>query len=194
MDAINRTFVGIPVPQEVVDRIQNNLLLLKRKPGLDMRWNAPSEYLIQLSSLGELSPTTIRMLSEALPPSVAQFPRFRLEVTGFGGSPNLIQPRFAHAELTGDVHLLEQISQAIDHATSRFLPQRDMKGFRPSIPLGRLKTESEPLRVALGRALKMTQVPDMGSIDVDAVTLFVSRASETGTHYDAVASLPLGMA
>jgi 2'-5' RNA ligase len=194
MDAVNRTFVGIPVPPEICDRIQNSLLLLKRKPGLDMRWSARSEYLIQLSSLGELSPTTIRMLSEALPPVVANFPRFRLEVTGFGGTPNLIQPRFAHVELKGDVHLLEQISQAIDQASSRYVPQRDMKGFRPNIPLGRLKTESEPLRVALGRALKMTQVPEMGSIDVNAVMLFVSRATESGTHFDAVARLSLGVA
>ena len=193
MDAVNRTFVGIPVPPEVSAQIQNNLLLLKRKPGLDVRWNAPSEYLIQLSSLGELSPTTIRMLSEALPPSVAHFPRFRLEVTGFSGTPNLIQPRFAHAELKGDVQILEQISQAIDQASARYVPQRDMKGFRPNIPVGRLKSESEPLRVALGRALKMTQVPEMGSIDVDAITLFVSRATETGTHFDPVARLPLGV-
>ena len=194
MDAVNRTFAGIPIPPEVSAQIQNNLLLLKRKPGLDMRWNAPSEYLIQLSSLGELSPTTIRILSEALPPAVQGFPRFRLDVSGFGGSPNLIQPRFAHAELKGEVHLLELISQAIDQAAARYVPQRDMKGFRPNIPVGRLKTESEPLRVALGRALKMTQVPEMGSIDVEAVTLFVSRATESGTHFDAVACLPLGVA
>lgn len=193
MDAVNRTFVGIPVPREVSDKIQDNLLLLKRKPGIEVRWNAPSEYLIQLSSLGELSPTTIHMLGQALPPAVASFPRFRLEVIGFGGTPNLIQPRFAHAELKGDVHLLEEISQAIDRAAAPFVPARDMRGFRPHIPIGRLKTESEPLRVALGRALKMTQVPEMGSIDVDSVSLFVSRATDMGTAYDAVASLPLGL-
>ena len=111
MDAINRTFVGITVPPSVIDQIQQGLLLLKRKPGLDVRWNPISEYVIQLASLGELSPTTIRMLSETLPASAGRFPRLRLEVAGFGGTPNLIQPRFAHAELKGDVHLLEQIAQ-----------------------------------------------------------------------------------
>lgn len=192
MDAINRTFVGIAVPQNVIDLIQQGLLLLRRKPGLDVRWNPISEYVIQLASLGELSPTTIRILSEALPKAVSPFPRLRLEVTGFSGTPNIIQPRFAHAELKGDVQLLEQISQAVDRASAAYVPTRDMKGFRPYIPVGRLKTEAEPLRVALGRALKMTQVPEMGSIDVNGVTLFVSRASETGTRYDPVATLPLG--
>jgi RNA 2',3'-cyclic 3'-phosphodiesterase len=194
MDAVNRTFVGIPVPWEVSEQIQQNLMLIKKKPGIEVRWSAPSEYLIQLSSLGELSPTTIQMLGQALPAAVAQFPRFRLEVTGFGGTPNLIQPRFAHAELKGDVHLLEQIAQAIDLAAARCVPAREMRGFRPHIPIGRLKSESEPLRVALGRALKMTQVPEMGSIEVDSVTLFVSRATDMGTAYDAVGTFPLGVA
>ena len=192
MDLINRTFVGIPVPSEISQKMQEGLLFLKRKPGVEnIRWNAPSEYLIQLASLGELSPATISAIKVLLPPVIASFPRFRLEVKGFSGTPNLIQPRFAHAELAGDVDRLQPISETVDRAVSAYVPARDTRGFKPNIPVGRLKTESEQLRVALGRALKMTQVPEMGTIDVDAICLLVSRANEFEIGYDVVARMPL---
>lgn len=193
MDVVNRTFVGILVPQPVVDQIQQGMLLLKRKPGVDnIRWSAPSEYLIQLASLGELGLQTIATLRQVLPPVVASFPKLRLEVTGFGGSPNRIQPRYAFAELGGDVQWLEQLANAIDRTVAPYVPHRDMRGFRPNIIVGRLKSESEPLRVALGRALKMTQLPEMGVIEVNSAELLISQASEFGIGYSVVVPLPLG--
>lgn len=193
MDVVNRTFVGILVPQPVADQIQQGLLLLRRKPGVEnVRWSAPSEFLIQLASLGELGPGTIAGLRQILPGVTARFPRLRLEVKGFGGTPTLIQPRFIHAEVGGDVQWLDQLAQAIDAAVAPYVPARDMRGFRPNIAIGRLKTESESLRVGLGRALKMTQTPEMGVIDVDSVALLISHADTTGIGYSVVERLPLG--
>jgi 2'-5' RNA ligase len=193
MDVVNRTFVGILVPPQVSDQMQQGMLLLKRKPGVEnMRWSAPSEYMIQLSSLGELSPGTLATLQQVLPQIVGRFPPMHLTVTGFGGHPNLIQPRYAFADLGGDVQWLDQLAQAIDLGVAPYVPARDMRGFRPNVVIGRLKTESEPLRVALGRALKMTQTPDMGEIAVDSVDLLISRSNEFGIGYTVVSRLPLG--
>jgi len=193
MDVVNRTFVGILVPQLVADQMQQGMLLLKRKPGVDnLRWNAPSEYLIQLASLGELGPGTLATLKQVLPPVLAAFPCLRLEVRGFGGSPNLIQPRYVFAELGGDVEWLDQVARAVDRAVEPYVPHRDMRGFRPQIVIGRLKSESEPLRVALGRALKMTQFPEMGVIEANSAELLISNASEFGIGYVVIQRLPLG--
>ncbi len=173
--------------------MQQGMLLLKRKPGVEnIRWSAPSEYLIPLSSLGELGPGTLATLGHVLPAVTSRFPRLRLSVTSFGGSPNMIQPRYAFAELGGDVLWLDQLAQAIDLAVAPYVPHRDMRGFRPHIVIGRLKTEAEPLRVALGRALKMTQAPEMGVIEVNSVELLISQANEFGIGYGVVARLPLG--
>jgi 2'-5' RNA ligase len=193
MDVVNRTFVGILVPDAVSSEIERQMLLLKRKSGVEnVRWNARSEYLIQLASLGELGPSTLATFKSILPPRVARFPPFQLEVKGFGGSPNLVQPRFAVAELQGDTAYLQQIADSVEGAIAPYLPQRDMKGFRPHIILGRLKTESEPLRVGLGRALKMNQAPPMGTIEVDSIALLISHATEFGINYQVVERMPLG--
>ncbi|HVT14449.1 MAG TPA: hypothetical protein VHE55_19460 [Fimbriimonadaceae bacterium] len=193
MDVVNRTFVGILVPQPVAEQIHQGLLPLKRKPGVEnVRWSATSEFMIQLASLGELGPETLATLRQILPSITSRFPRMRLEVKGFGGAPNLIQPRFVHAELAGDVQWLDQLAQAIDMGVAPYVPAWDMRGFRPTIPIGRLKTESEPQRVALGRALKMTQIAEMGVIDADSVALLISHADTTGIGYSVVERLPLG--
>src|ERR1051326_8945846 len=123
MDVVNRTFVGILVPQPVADRIQQAVQVLKRKPGMEnVRWSANSEFLVQLASLGELGPGTIATLGQRLPGITECFPRFRLEVRGFGGSPNLIQPRFVQAELSGDLRGLEQLGRAIDNGVAPYVP------------------------------------------------------------------------
>jgi 2'-5' RNA ligase len=193
MDVINRTFVGIPIPPEVSSQIEHAMLLLKRKPGVDnIRWNAPSELLIQLASLGELGPGTLATLRQVLPPVISRFPTFCLNVKGFAGLPTMIQPRFVYAALEGDTSVLDQIAQAVDLGVANYVPHRDMRGFRPQILLGRLKTESEPLRVALGRALRMTEAPDMGSIPVDSIDLLISQADESGIRYVPVMRMPLG--
>lgn len=192
MDVVNRTFIGISVPPQIAENIQREALLLKRKPGADqVRWSGQGEYLIQLGSLGELGLATLSKLKEVLPPIVARFPRTRLQVQGFGGHPNLLQPRFVHAEVVGDVALLDQLSQALDQAISPYVPAREVRGFRPQINVGRLKAESEQLRVALGRALKHAQPADMGVIPVDAVDLLISQASPAGIGYAVIERMPL---
>jgi 2'-5' RNA ligase len=192
MDVVNRTFVGIPLPRDLAESIHAGVMELRRKPGVDVRWSPPSEYLVQIASLGELSPATLNILRQSLPGAIGRFPRFRLTLEGYGGTPNLIQPRFAHVQLGGDVQFLEQIAQAVDQAVAPYVPGRDIRGFRPQIQLGRLKTESESLRVALGRALKLTAAPELPPLHVDSICLLTSRATESGVVYDVAAAMPLG--
>jgi RNA 2',3'-cyclic 3'-phosphodiesterase len=193
MDLVNRTFVGIRIPEPVVQQIEHCSLLIKRKPGgSDLRWNAPSELLITLCAFGELSLETIARLKQVLPAVCEAFPPMRICVQGFNGVPNLIQPRYAVASLTGDVEKLTELEAAMWRAAGQVLGPRDAnKPFQPHIVLGRLKTESDPLRVALGRALKTADQPLMGVLDVQAVELLVSSASTSGIGYQVVDQFPL---
>ncbi len=193
MDAVNRSFVGIRIPLPLIDRMQEGIMMLKRKPGVnDVRWNAPSEYLITLGNLGELSLMTLTQLKQVLPPVIARYPCLRLSIQGFGGLPNMIQPRYAYANLAGDTEMLCDIAHAVDRAAAPYAQNRDQKPFHPHILIGRLKTESEPLRVALGRALKMNEQPAMGDFEVTGVELLTSHADTSGVGYSVFAQMRLG--
>ena len=194
MDAVNRTFIGVRVPDEQYRQISEKLLLIKRKPGVDnLRWNAHSELLLSLVNLGELGVGTLAMLRPVVRQIAEKYPRMSLELKGFAGLPNMIQPRYLYAGLEGpDLHWLEQIAAELDQATRQFTPPRDSKPFHPHILLGRLKTESETLRVNLGRALKLQEQPSMGPWPIDRLELLISSASEFGIGYTVIDQAFLG--
>lgn len=194
MDAINRTFVGVRVPGPQLAEINEKILLIKRKPGVDnLRWSAPSELFLNLVSLGELSIQTLTMLKPVLRDVASRFPRLSLEIKGFGGLPNMIQPRYCYAGIDGpDAHWLSSLALQLDQATKPLTPHRDSKEFHAHIMLGRLKTENEQYRVSLGRALKLAEQPSMGPWQIDQLELLISSASESGIGYTVVDLAPLG--
>lgn len=193
MEALNRTYIGIRLPSEVISQIDQALMLVKRKPGVtDVRWNAPTELLINICSLGELAPETVYRLPSIVGPICSGFPRMRLTIAGLSGTPNLIQPRYVVATLSGDLQTITDLAARLDHAVTPYLPHRDVRPFQPQIILGRLKTETEPGRVALGRALRLLQIPPIGEIYIDAIELLISSASTSGMGYEVIQRLALG--
>lgn len=193
MDLINRTFIGVRVPPELFATIDQALMLVKRKPGiLDMRWNQSSEYLLNFVTLGELSVETISRVSQTISPIVSQFNQFSLVVEKFGGVPNMIQPRFAVLQLTGDgAQTCIELAQNLDMVTRGLTPPREGRPFQPNIVMGRIKTESEQMRVALGRALKFPEHPPFGVWNITHVELLISSASTSGMGYKAIETFPL---
>ena len=193
MDAINRTFIGVRVPPELLPAIDLALLHLKRKPGiLDMRWNQPSEYLLNLVTLGEISVATMSRVI----PLVAQVANdnhcFTMTLEKFVGIPNMIQPRFAMLQLTGEgAETATRLASQLDMITRSVTPQREGKPFQPQLTMGRIKTESEQLRVALGRALKMPEAPPFGTWDVTQLEILISTSSTSGVGYKAIETFPL---
>jgi len=194
MDVINRTFVGVRLPGPQFDVLNEKLLMIKRKPGVDnIRWSAASELYLNLVSLGELGVDTLHRVKPVLRDVASRFPRLELEIKGFGGLPNMIQPRYVYAGIEGaDAHWLPSLALQVDQATKPYTPHRDSKEFHAHVMLGRLKTENEQYRVSLGRALKLAEQPSMGAWPVDHIELLISTASEGGIGFTVVDMMPLG--
>ncbi|HLO98187.1 MAG TPA: hypothetical protein VK171_06305 [Fimbriimonas sp.] len=157
-----------------------------------MRWNQPAEYMFNILTLGELSVATLARVHSVVQPLVGACGAFELNLEKFSGLPNMIQPRFAVLHFSGEgVEAAAAISRHLDTATQQLLPHRDARPFQPNMVLGRIKTESEQLRVALGRALKMTEHPPLGTWRIDNLELLISHATSDGMGYKVVETLPL---
>lgn len=193
MDLVSRTFLGVRVPPELYPSIDQALLTLKRKPGiLDVRWNQTSEWVLNMVTLGELSVSTIAKVTEAARATLVDQPAFTVSLERFVGLPNMIQPRFAVIQLGGEgAQVAIDVAGRLETATRGLTPPRDGKPFQPNIVMGRLKTESEQLRVALGRALKMPDQPTIAQWQIDQIELFVSSAGSMGMSYKLIESFPL---
>ncbi len=193
MDSINRTFIGVRVPPDLQLVVDRSLLLLKRKPGiLDMRWSQPQEWILNMVTLGELNVGSIARIAEALQMALKDQPSFEMTMERFVGLPNMIQPRFAVLQLTGEgTQTCIDLANRLDQVTKTMTPMRDSKPFQPNVVMGRLKTESEQLRVSLGRALKMPEQEAIATWKIDQIELLVSTASTQGVGYKAVEVFPL---
>ncbi len=193
MDAINRTFIGVRVPPELLPIIDAAVLQLKRKPGiLDMRWNQSSEYLLTLVTLGELSIATMSRVVPLISQVVGEHHAFTLTLEKLAGIPNMIQPRFAVLQMGGEgAETAIRLATQLNDITKPVTPPREGKPFQPNLTIGRIKTESEQLRVALGRALKMPEAPPFGTWDINEIELLISTSSTSGVGYKVIESFPL---
>ena len=84
-----------------------------------------------------------------------------------------------------------RIATAIEQQVAPIIPPKDVKNLQNYITLGRLKTESDQLRVALGRALKIPEQPELSPLPVTSIDLLSAFASTSGMSYKVIESFPM---
>ncbi len=193
MDTLNRVTIGIRLPEATIQEIEHALLLIKRKPGiLDVRWSQPGEWIVPLVPVGEVSVATVAAIKNAVGPFVANVNHFQAAFAGFSGVPNLTQPRYVTLNFDETYSgALLRLATAIEQHVSPHIPPKDVKNLQNYITLGRLKTESEQLRVALGRALKIPEQPAISPLPVSCIELLSAYATTNGMSYKVIESFPM---
>ena len=175
VEELNRCFVGIRLPQEAQTKLADVQLAIRHKAGSDVvRWSNPSELQIILLPLGELLVARVHQVQLILPSVAAQFRPFEITIEGLGGSPSALQPRFPSGEHAG----IEELQAGAG------------AGFQVHIELGRIKTEAEAHRTALGRAIKMTSIGCVWRMRVTQFDLFRSTTTNMGPQLVTINSYP----
>ena len=99
MRETTRTFIAIPVPESVGERLARlQAELSPEVPGC--RWTASSPLHITLAFLGDVRNRDLNDLCLAVAAAAEPFPRFDLEVTGLGAFPSPRKPRVVWAGAT----------------------------------------------------------------------------------------------
>jgi len=176
---MHRLFVAIRPPEEVSD-----LLIDAMDDGADFRWQDDAQLHLTLRFVGEVERPLAEDLAAAL--AAIRAPAFELRVRGTGrferrNSGALwagVEPRELAAALAAKV---ERICQSIG-----LEPER--RAFHPHITLARWKgRRTREVATFLDRTRGLASEP----FAVNGFTLFESRLSRHGAHYEEVASYPL---
>ena len=192
MGPLVRCFVGFRIPQEFWPKIAETQMTIRKKSMSDAaRWNSASELMLPLATLGEQPWEMVKRATSVLRPLCLSKAPLQLKLEGVVGLPNNTQPRWVAIKVAGDEAGLRQLQAEIAKALGPLLTPSE-KGFEPQVPLGRLKIESEQVRTAFGRAVRMTQAEVLGEWTASAVELLRSEADQNGVHLAAVESFPLG--
>ena len=151
----------------------------------DFRWQTDEQLHLTLRFAGEVERPVANDLADAL--SRIRSEPFELRISGVGrfeqrNSGTLwagVEPKEPLAALAGKV---ERVCQSV-----RLEPER--RAFHPHITLARWKgRRTREVQAWLERTRALSSEPFV----VDAFTLFESRLSKHGAHYEEVASYPLG--
>jgi 2'-5' RNA ligase len=172
VDVLNRCALVLRLPNELASALGETQIQVRKRAGGDLvRWTPTSELVLTLSSLGEISAGQIVQVDQTIGPIIQRCGRMNFLVDSLGGSPTNLQPRFVWAGVGGDIEPLKQLNGEIERALSPILRNHEVKEFEARIPLGRIKQESESTRSALGRALRVAGVGEIGKFCAEAVCL-----------------------
>ncbi|MGB3626040.1 MAG: RNA 2',3'-cyclic phosphodiesterase [Henriciella sp.] len=176
-----RLFAGLPVPEDVIDRLE------PLQTGLDgARWRERHHFHITLGYFGDVHEPEAEELDAAIGDIPAR--QFDLEIEGVGWFGRK-EPGLAYATVKRSP-ALEALAQAVRKTATRLGIAPDAKPFRPHITLAYLNNVPlEPVRAWSER----WQVFHAGPWTADRFHLYESIGLDgKKSVYDAVAEYPLG--
>jgi 2'-5' RNA ligase len=193
MDILNRSSLAIRLPADLQQAINEAQVQIRRKAGADLvRWTPSAEVVLTLTSLGEISPSQIAQVMSIATPIVARYAAPTITLESLGGSPTNLQPRFLWLGVTGDGGMLAQMTAELERSLGPVLPDHERREFPGHVPIGRLKQESEANRSALGRAVRVAGIGQLGSFRPAAVELLRASSTSIGPTLVTVQSMPFG--
>ncbi len=191
MDILNRSSLIIRLPDDVRNAITEAQTQIRRKAGADLvRWTPSHELVLTILSLGEISPAHIAQIMSVTGPIVARFSAPALVIEGLGGSPSNLQPRFLWLGLGGDVQTIQQLGQDLDRAVGGIVAGHESRSVQAHLPIGRIKQESESIRSALGRAVRVAGIGEVASFRPSEVELVRTSSTSLGPTLVTVQSFP----
>jgi RNA 2',3'-cyclic 3'-phosphodiesterase len=191
-----RLFIGVDLPEDLKNRAAAAASRLRERiarvaPEARVRWVMPSNLHVTVWFLGEVREPRIEALIDALKKPLAAR-SFILEVAGAGAFPPSGPPRGIWFGLEAGRDGLAAIH---DELRLRLIPlgfEPEKRPYAPHVTIARIKTKDvRPAEAASMRRALRDATGDLGTCEVRSATLFASRATQTGSQYEALLQLPL---
>jgi RNA 2',3'-cyclic 3'-phosphodiesterase len=189
-----RTFIGVHLDDSLVDRIEDLIMELRRKPGGEAaRWVAGHNVHLTVKFLGDVESDALPAISDAVATAVAEMPPVAIEVAGLGCFPNTQRPRIVWAGLRGELNALNAMQQAVEDALEPLGHEREARPFSPHLTIARVNRRATPGETAaLGRTIADYGPVSLGSMQVTTVSVIRSDLRPEGPAYTDLSVAPLG--
>lgn len=182
-----RSFIAIEVPQGIKKGISEIQERLKRI-GADVSWTRPEGIHLTLKFLGEVEEERLAKIQKAIKEASKGFSPFVIEFGGIGVFPNLKAPRVIWVGIK-ESEKLNSLQDAIESETERLRFKREARAFTPHLTLGRVRSSRN--RDALIRAMEEFEKIELGSLNVEDVSLMRSELRPKGAIYTQIGKVLL---
>jgi 2'-5' RNA ligase len=187
-----RTFIAVEIPHHMQETIQQKTEPLRKAIGSSIvRWTPPQNIHLTLKFLGEVSATSVEILTQMLRSQADSCPAFDIHISGLGSFPSLKLPRVLFIGIQAPAEL-EALYRGVESETARLGYESDNRGFSPHLTLGRVKQNSSTSdQQKIRKALEEAKVDSLGIARVDSVHLYKSDLKPSGSVYTKLFSAPL---
>jgi RNA 2',3'-cyclic 3'-phosphodiesterase len=187
-----RVFIAIELPGGLQKAISQVIERLQATAGRSaVRWAPATNIHLTLKFLGEIAPTGLGVIEEALKNEAGLHPGFRMEAAGLGAFPNTKRPRVIWLGVEAPPELTA-VQRGIDAAIARLGYASETRAFSPHLTLGRVRENASPSELAvLAAKLNEVKFDSPGPFDVVTVHLFKSDLLPGGSVYTRLFSAAL---
>lgn len=145
----------------------------------DVKFVEPENVHLTLKFLGEIMPSLVEQVSNAV--KETGFQPFSARLEGVGVFPNLRRPRVVWAGISDGVFQLAEVWKDVDTKLSNLGFERERRGFSPHITIGRVRSGRN--RDRLIEELSTLSDYVFGDLHVDRVALKKSVLTPSGPIY-----------
>jgi 2'-5' RNA ligase len=156
-------------------------------PRARLAWVAPDRLHFTLAFIGDTPESHVPAIVSALQPPWP-VPAFEMELAGCGTFPERGRPRVLWAGVTDGRDRLVSVAGEVRSRLTAIGVTPEARPFAPHMTLARVK---DPAGLRPGSLLNGLTDIVLGRMTVDAITLFHSRLSSSGSSYHVVATSPL---
>ena len=189
--SVIRLFIAIALPGPLQQKLDEAARTLKNDKTRAVRWVAGKNIHLTLKFLGEVESEKIDAISQVIQAESRLIKPFEVSASGAGAFPNLRRPRVVWIGVQTPP-VLAELAAAIDRGTQQLGFPGEDRAFSPHLTLGRVSQNASPQEVqAIGQALSMARIGDLGSFKVTQVTLFRSDLQPGGAVYTPLFSAAL---
>jgi len=180
-----RLFFAVLLPIELVSQLTDLQGELKSQvTDSGVKWSKAEQLHLTLKFLGE---TDADRLQKVMPVGLAvgegRIP-FELSLGGLGAFPSATRPNVLWVGATKGADSLVSLALQLDELLVKYGYKKENREPTPHLTLARIKTYSGEAQAA--KALKTTQVGELGTTTIDRFTLMRSTLKPTGSEYSVV--------
>ena len=187
-----RTFIAIDVPPDAKEALATLTQALKARGLSNVRWVNPNGIHLTLKFLGNIPPTTVPRILDALQAASQGYHPFNLSLGNLGVFPSPNNPRVLWVGLNGDLPALARLQSSVEEHCCALGLDPDRRPFTPHLTLGRVRRSLPPSQRDLVRAALQDEI-NAGNTEwpVQEIHLIHSTLTPQGAIYRSLGAIPL---
>ena len=174
-----RSFIAINIPPEPA-KSMGRVIRKMSNSWPEYRWSNPQDLHLTLNFLGNVPDDKLPRVCQIMRETLAEHPAFSFELHGLGAFPKPARPKIIWVGVGEGRSPLSKIFYDLAEKLDELRLDRDRKGFRPHITIGRIRSAERWPDTMIDHLSTKNEI-SIGSVPVEEILLYSSHQEKSET-------------